>query len=505
MIEPSRTVLSAIQRKTMATRPLPEAVESRYAPYIQELHEFFATSGVPFGSPDDVVLVADRLQEKGSFSEDLGSLIRSMVLREGGAMPHAQLLEILSLAIAGPELALAPQQYRDPLRQLLSFISGVMRRPWNVPSSENAEVVPFPTANTPTADTPARTSEPETFAPRVAIFEKMRDEQMRNQHAEPLPRTVEMPIHERSDTVARESTRAVASAMGAAPRRLTRLQRNLLLGAGGIMALAAILTFLMRPTTPAEVFQVGPAPTQVAAPAHIAVNGRVSPRPAQPEQPVASSASPSPASSPAVSGAIQDTAPAKPSANGQSDYQLNRRPKTAVSAPSNSSSAQPASQAPPQSATGAITSPSSPTTEYPSSVGPNVSEASAAPVVRHPLYRDPDSSIAGDLPAGQSSGPSSPSRSFTVSSGVMASYLISHPDPEYPTLARLAHIQGQVIMQAVVAKDGSVSTVRVLRGNRLLRRAAEEAVRTWRYRPYRFGGRAIDVATIVTVDFHNHD
>ena len=87
----------------------------------------------------------------------------------------------------------------------------------------------------------------------------------------------------------------------------------------------------------------------------------------------------------------------------------------------------------------------------------------------------------------------------------MASYLISHPDPEYPTLARLAHIQGQVIMQAVVAKDGSVSTVRVLRGNRLLRRAAEEAVRTWRYRPYRFGGRAIDVATIVTVDFHNHD
>jgi TonB family protein len=483
----------------MATRPLPEAVESRYAPYIQELHEFFATSGIPFGSPDDVVLVADRLQEKGSFSEDLGSLIRSMVLREGGAMPHAQLLEILSLAIAGPELAPAPQQYRDPLRQLLAFISGVMRRPWNVPSSENAEVVPFPTA-----DTSTRTSEPETFAPRVAVFEKMRDEQMRNQHAEPLSRTVEMPIHERPDTVARESTRPVASEMRAVRRRLTPLQRNFLLGAGGIMALAAIITFLLRPTPSAEVFQVGPAPTQVAAPAHTAVNGRVSPRPAQSEQPVASSTSPSPAASPVVSGQIQDTVPAKPSANGQSGYpQLNRRPKTAVSASSNSSPAQPASQT--QSATGATPSPNSPTTEYPSSVGPNVSEASAAPVARHPVYRDPDASIAGDLPSDQSSGPSSPSRYFTVSSGVMASYLISHPDPEYPTLARLAHIQGQVIMQAVVAKDGSVSTVRVLRGNRLLRRAAEEAVRNWRYRPYRFGGRAIDVATIVTVDFHNRD
>jgi protein TonB len=60
-----------------------------------------------------------------------------------------------------------------------------------------------------------------------------------------------------------------------------------------------------------------------------------------------------------------------------------------------------------------------------------------------------------------------------------------------------------VILQAVIAKDGTVSTTRVLRGNRLLHGAALDAVRRWRYRPYRMNGRAVDAATIATVDFHS--
>jgi TonB family protein len=87
----------------------------------------------------------------------------------------------------------------------------------------------------------------------------------------------------------------------------------------------------------------------------------------------------------------------------------------------------------------------------------------------------------------------------------MAANLISSADPEYPLLARLAHVQGQVILQAVIAKDGTVEATRVLRGNHLLRGAAEDAVRRFRYRPYRVDGRPVDVATIVTVDFHGPD
>jgi TonB family protein len=130
-------------------------------------------------------------------------------------------------------------------------------------------------------------------------------------------------------------------------------------------------------------------------------------------------------------------------------------------------------------------------------------------VVREPAQtalRDPDAAYAGEYPPGtqfRSATSAGRSPSFAVSSGVMAANLISSPEPDYPMIARLAHIQGQVILQAVIAKDGAVSTTRVLRGNRLLRGAAEEAVRQWLYRPYRLNGRPIDVATIVTVDFHN--
>ena len=70
----------------MATRPLLEpAACPVFAPYIEELHEFLATDGLPFGSPADLAAVTDRLRQRGPFSDDLSSLVRSWVLREGGA------------------------------------------------------------------------------------------------------------------------------------------------------------------------------------------------------------------------------------------------------------------------------------------------------------------------------------------------------------------------------------------------------------------------------------
>jgi TonB family protein len=91
-----------------------------------------------------------------------------------------------------------------------------------------------------------------------------------------------------------------------------------------------------------------------------------------------------------------------------------------------------------------------------------------------------------------------------VSAGVMEANLVSGPKPSYPMLASLAHMKGNVVMQAVISKDGTVKQVQVIQGHRLLRGAAKNAVRTWRYRPYKVAGVPVEVATTVTVDFNLH-
>jgi TonB family protein len=93
------------------------------------------------------------------------------------------------------------------------------------------------------------------------------------------------------------------------------------------------------------------------------------------------------------------------------------------------------------------------------------------------------------------------SRPINVSSGVMAANVISAPNPAYPRLARLAHMQGEVVMQAIVSREGTIENVRVIKGHRLLRGAATNAVRTWRYRPFEIAGQPVKVATIISVDF----
>ena len=91
-----------------------------------------------------------------------------------------------------------------------------------------------------------------------------------------------------------------------------------------------------------------------------------------------------------------------------------------------------------------------------------------------------------------------------VSSGVMAENLVSAPKPSYPALASFTRTQGSVVLRAVISKDGSVEHVQVIQGHRLLRGAAKNAVRNWRYRPYKINGVPVDVATTVSVDFSLH-
>jgi periplasmic protein TonB len=80
--------------------------------------------------------------------------------------------------------------------------------------------------------------------------------------------------------------------------------------------------------------------------------------------------------------------------------------------------------------------------------------------------------------------------------------LITKVVPEYPAMARLAGVQGDVKLHAVVGKDGAIQSLTVTSGPEMLRNAALAAVQQWRYRPYILNGQATEVETIITVSFH---
>jgi protein TonB len=73
--------------------------------------------------------------------------------------------------------------------------------------------------------------------------------------------------------------------------------------------------------------------------------------------------------------------------------------------------------------------------------------------------------------------------------------------PVYPAAARAARLEGTVIIEAIIAADGTVRDARVLRSIPLLDRAALDAVRQWRYRPTTLNGTPVEVVMTVTLTF----
>lgn len=79
--------------------------------------------------------------------------------------------------------------------------------------------------------------------------------------------------------------------------------------------------------------------------------------------------------------------------------------------------------------------------------------------------------------------------------------LVQQIKPHYPPLAVQARIQGTVVLQAVIGKDGKVHELQLVSGHPLLAPAAMEAVKQWRYRPYLLNGEPVEVDTQINVNF----
>ena len=93
------------------------------------------------------------------------------------------------------------------------------------------------------------------------------------------------------------------------------------------------------------------------------------------------------------------------------------------------------------------------------------------------------------------------SQSVWLSPAQAETRLLRRTEPQYPPAALASHRAGSVVLEVQVAEDGSVSNIRTLSGDSLLAAAATEAVRNWRYQPYRQHDHPAQFQTDVTLSF----
>lgn len=88
-----------------------------------------------------------------------------------------------------------------------------------------------------------------------------------------------------------------------------------------------------------------------------------------------------------------------------------------------------------------------------------------------------------------------------VKANVVQGRITKQVTPVYPFEARTAHIQGTVLLHAIIGENGNVCNLRVISGDPLLAASAMTAVRRWHYSPYKLNGQPVKVDTTITVVF----
>jgi protein TonB len=119
--------------------------------------------------------------------------------------------------------------------------------------------------------------------------------------------------------------------------------------------------------------------------------------------------------------------------------------------------------------------------------------------------------VAGGIPGGSLGGvvggiappppPPPPAAPVRVGGDIKEPKKIKDQKPVYPQIAQTAKVQGIVIIEATIGKDGSVKDAKVLRSVPLLDQAALDAVRQWKFTPTLLNNVPVEVVMTVTVNF----
>jgi len=137
-------------------------------------------------------------------------------------------------------------------------------------------------------------------------------------------------------------------------------------------------------------------------------------------------------------------------------------------------------------------------------------EPKAAPEAEEPEQAPAPASIATDASSNVLSGlvntnainvQKAPPQTLKLSQGVSQGLILKKVQPEYPAQARQMRLEGKVELLANVSKTGSITAVKQFSGDGILGRAAIDAVRQWKYKPYYLNGEPIEIQTQITVNF----
>jgi TonB family protein len=127
---------------------------------------------------------------------------------------------------------------------------------------------------------------------------------------------------------------------------------------------------------------------------------------------------------------------------------------------------------------------------------------SAAPLIPSSLYLSPQRiPMFQGLPRATLTPASWSAEPILVPEETSRSMLIREVSPNYPLEALRAGLQGPVVFQVLVGRDGTIEDLKLVRGYFALGLAAVDAVKQWRFRPYRVNGEIVEMRTFLTVTF----
>ncbi len=179
-----------------------------------------------------------------------------------------------------------------------------------------------------------------------------------------------------------------------------------------------------------------------------------------------------------------------------SDQQLERNQPSVVQSVLEGTPSPPPANTPEQTTAPAVSSPAASSPEVLQPAGNDSNSSSSRKTTADRAVAKTEQAIADGISSIDVAG------AIRVSPAVMDENLIVSRVPAYPEAAKMSRVEGDVVMQALISKEGTVKRLHVVEGDSRLRSAAEEAVYKWRYRPYVLQGRPVEVATTVTVNFN---